>query len=275
VKTRLCFLLLLIWFVSPANADSETPSTNSSKWSFVIAPYAWLAGTGGTITTDGVDQDFDLSFKDIFDLTTGGFQIYTQARYKRFFVSFDGTWATLGHGEDLLGGRIDFEVDQTIAELHVGYRFVGPDFAASGRGESDFTPWGVELDAYLGARYWRTDLSLSVDLPGLPPIIPPTMVSGSSTDEWVEPLIGARFRLGITPTVGMSIYGNVGGFGVGDAADLTWTLSMNFNWQFADRWGAAFGWRTQSIEEMSGSGAERNGSKIVTTGPIIGLIYRF
>jgi hypothetical protein len=101
------------------------------------------------------------------------------------------------------------------------------------------------------------------------------MISESDTDEWVEPLIGARFRMGLTPTVGMSIYGNVGGFGVGNAADLTWTLSMNFNWQFADRWGAAFGWRTQSIEEMSGSGAERNGSKIVTTGPIIGLIYRF
>jgi hypothetical protein len=275
MRTSVCLAALVLALVSPANADTDTPTGHSNKWSFVVAPYAWLAGTGGTITTGGVDQDFDLSFEDIFDLTTGGFQIYTQARYKRFFVAFDGTWATLGHGEDVLGGRIDFEVDQTIAELHVGYRLVGPDFAATGRGAADFTPWGLELDAYLGARYWRTDLSLSVDLPGRPPIIPPTMISESDTDEWVEPLIGARFRMGLTPTVGMSIYGNVGGFGVGNAADLTWTLSMSVEWQFADRWGAAFGWRTQSVEEMSGSGAERNGSKIVTTGPIIGLIYRF
>ena len=95
--------------------------------------------------------------------------------------------SALGHGEDLLGGRIDFELDQTIAELHVGYRLVGPDFAATGRVAANFTPGGKELDAYLGARYWHT----------------------------------------------------------------------------------------QSVEEMSGSGTERNGSKIVTTGPIIGLIYRF
>ena len=275
MKTSVYLATLVLALVSPANADTDTPTGHSNKWTFVVAPYAWLAGTGGTITTDGVDQEFDLSFEDIFDLTTGGFQIYTQARYKRFFVAFDGTWATLGQGEDLLGGRIDFEVDQTIAELHVGYRFVGPEFAATGRDVSDFTPWGLELDAYLGARYWLTDLSLNVDLPGRPPIIPPTMISRSSTDEWVEPLIGARFRMGMTPTVGMSIYGNVGGFGVGDAADLTWTLSMSVEWRFADRWGAAFGWRTQSVEEMSGAGAERNGSKIVTTGPIIGLIYGF
>jgi hypothetical protein len=241
----------------------------------VIAPYAWLAGTGGTITTDGVDQDFDLSFEDILDMTTGGFQIYTQARYKRFFIAFDGTWARLGDGEELLGGRIEFTVDQTIAEMQVGYRLVGADFSATGTGAAAFTRWGVELDAYFGIRYWRTDISLQVDLPGVPPIIPPVQVAGSGTDEWAEPLLGGRLRLGLTPTVGVSVFGNVGGFGVGDAADLTWTLTMSFDWQFGRRWGAAFGWRTQGVDESSGSGVERNGTEILTTGPIIGFVYGF
>ncbi len=161
-------------------------------------------------------------------------------------------------------------MDQTIVELQGGYRFLGPEF-----GVTNFAPGDMALDAYLGARYWRTDISLNVNLPGRPPIIPPTQISGLSTDEWVEPLLGGRFRLGLTPTVGMSINGNVGGFGVGEAADLTWTLSMTFDWRFAQRWGTAFGWRTQSVDDVSGSGSERNGSKIVTTGPIVGLIYRF
>ena len=275
MKNRRIYLLVTLLLTSLAQADTGSPNTNEGAWSFVIAPYAWLAGAGGTITTDGVDQDFDLSFEDIFDLTTGGFQIYTQARYKRFYISFDGTWATLGHGEDLLGGRIDFTVDQTIAEMQFGYRLVGADFAAVGDGAAAFTPGDVLLDAYLGARYWRTDLALNVDLPGRPPIIPPTLVSESSTDEWVEPLIGARFQLGLTPKVGMVIFGNLGGFGVGDAADLTWTLSMTVDWLFGKHWAAAFGWRTQSVKEMSGTGAERNGSKIITTGPIVGMAYRF
>jgi len=40
---------------------------------------------------------------------------------------FDGTWAELGHGEDLLGGRIDFSVKQTIAELQGGKECSGHD----------------------------------------------------------------------------------------------------------------------------------------------------
>jgi hypothetical protein len=262
-------LLLSLAPLSYAESDAE-PAARDSEWSFVIAPYAWLAGTGGTIITDGIEQDFDLSFSDILDLTTGGFQIYTQARYKRFYIAFDGTWARLGHGEDFLGGRIDFTVDQTIVEMQSGYRFLGPEF-----GVTNLEPGDMVLDAYLGARYWRTELSLNVDLPGRPPIIPPTQISESGTDEWVEPLIGVNFRRGLTPTVGVSINGNVGGFGVSGAADLTWTLTMKFDWRFAERWGAAFGWRTQSVEDVSGSGSERNGSKILTTGPIVGLIYRF
>jgi len=276
IRAHFCLPALLLSLAALAHADTDaSPAVSSGKWSFIIAPYAWLAGTGGTITTNGVDQDFDLSFEDIFDMTTRGFQINTQARYGRLFFVFDGTWATLGHGEDLLGGRIDFTVEQTIAEVHAGYRLLGPEFSASGSETADFTRWGVELDAYLGVRYWRTDISLNVDLPGVPPFIPPVQVAGSGTDEWYEPLIGARLRFGLTPKVGMSIFGNVGGFGIGDAADLTWTATMSFDWQFGQRWGAAFGWRTQSVEEMSGSGADRNGSEILTTGPIVGLIYRF
>ena len=265
-------LLFLLTPVVHADADAD-PGTN--EWSFKIAPYAWLAGTGGTIVTGGEETDFDLSFDEILELTTGGFQINAQARYKRFFLTFDGTWATLGHGEDLLGGRVDFEVKQVIAELHGGYRLIGPEFRSSHPDTWAYEAGSMALDAYLGIRYWRTDLSLSVDLPGLPPIIPPTQVSGTSIDEWVEPLIGARFGLGLTPKVGVAINGNVGGFGIDDAADLTWTLTMLFDWRFANKWSAAFGWRTQSVEDISGSGVDRNGSEMVTTGPLVGIVFNF
>jgi hypothetical protein len=251
------------------------PRTRATNWSFIVAPYGWLAGTGGTITTNGEEQDFDMSFDDLFDLTTGGFQIYGEARYKRVFHSFDGTWATLGHGEGLARGRIDFEVQQTIISIQAGYRLIGGDFGASRPCACPHQPGAVALDAYVGARYWRTDLSLNINLPGAPPVIPPRQFSGSSVDDWVEPLIGARFGLGLTPKWGMGINGNIGGFGIGDAADFTWTLSLMFNWQFARHWSLGLGWRTQSVHEMSGSGANRNGSDITTTGPIVGLAFNF
>ncbi len=270
VQTLAAGLLLLLAYTASANTEPQ-----GSEWSFKIAPYAWLAGTGGTIVTNGEETDFDLSFEEILKLTTGGFQINAQARYKRVFFTFDGTWATLGHGEELLGGRVDFKVKQNIAEIHGGYRLIGPEFRSASPDTRAFNPGAMVLDAYLGVRYWRTDLSLNVDLPGLPPLIPPTQTSVTSIDEWLEPLIGARFGVGLSPTVGVAIDGNLGGFGIGDAADLTWTLNMFIDWRFGRKWSAAFGWRTQAVNDISGSGVERNGSEMVTTGPVIGFIYSF
>ena len=132
-----------------AQADTNA-EPSASEWSFKIAPYAWLAGTGGTVVTNGEETDFDLSFEDIFELTTGGFQINAQARHKRLFLTFDGTWATLGHGEDLLGGRVDFEVKQKILELNVGYRLIGPEFRSADPDTRLYEPGAVALDAYVG-----------------------------------------------------------------------------------------------------------------------------
>jgi len=264
----------LLLLTPDAYADAGT-GRNDSRWSFSVAPYAWLAGTGGTVVTDGIETDFDLSFADILELTTGGFQVNAQARYKRFFVTFDGTWATLGRGDDLLGGRVDFKVKQVIAELQGGLRLIGPEFMSASPDSRAYEFGAVALDAYLGVRYWRTDLSLNVAMPGLPPLIPPSQISGNSIDEWFEPLIGARFGLGLAPKVGVAINGNLGGFGIGEAADLTWTLTMLIDWRFGRKWSAAFGWRTQSVEDISGSGAERNGSKMTTTGPLVGVVYSF
>jgi hypothetical protein len=50
---------------------------------------------------------------------------------------------------------------------------------------------------------------------------------------------------------------------------------MLFDWRFANKWSAAFGWRTQSVEDISGSGVDRNGSEMVTTGPLVGIVFNF
>lgn len=251
--------------------DEEKPS----EWSFKVAPYAWLAGTGGAIVTDGVKTDFDLKFKDILDATTGGFQLNLEARYGRFFAEFDGTWATIEYSDDLLRGDFDLGIQQSIIELRGGYRFIGPEFRAPTPETRAYRPGAIILDGYVGVRYWLTDIDFDLNLPGRPPLIPSTDVSVSDRDEWIEPLIGGRFSLGLTPTTALLIDGNVGGFGVGDAVDLTWTLGMFIDWRFGENSSVAFGWRAQAVEEYTGSGNSKNGSEFITTGPIIGYVYSF
>ena len=56
-------MLLLFLLTTTAQADTSAEQSDSG-WSFTIAPYAWLAGTGGTVVTNGEETDFDLSFHD-------------------------------------------------------------------------------------------------------------------------------------------------------------------------------------------------------------------
>ena len=246
-----------------------------SEWSFKVAPYAWLAGTGGTVVTDGVKTDFDLAFKDIFDATTGGFQLNLEARYGRFFAEFDGTWARIAHSDDLLRGNLDLDIKQTIIELRAGYRLIGPEFRKPTPKSRPYIPGNTALDIYVGARYWLTDIDVEINFPGRPPIIPPSRISVSETDEWIEPLVGGRLGIGLTSKTALLIDGNIGGFGVGDAVDLTWTVGAFINWRFGSNSSVALGWRAQGMEEYTGSGSNRNGSEVVTTGPIIGYVYSF
>lgn len=260
--------LVLFGLVSDLYAGVEAGEP-ASEWSFKIAPYAWLAGTGGTIVSDGDKTDFDLSFGDIFEATTGGFQLNFEARYGRFFTNFDGTWATIAHSDELFNRSLEVGIDQTIIEWRGGYRVIGPEFRPARPEMRLCIPGDTTLDVYLGLRYWLTDIDFKMDFPILPDI------SVHVKDEWVEPLAGGRIGVGLTSTTALLFDGNVGAFGWGDAADLTWTLTALIDWRFGKHSDLALGWRTQGVEEFSGSGANRNGSEFVTTGPIIGYIYSF
>ena len=90
-------------------------------WTFLIAPYGWLAGTGGTVVIDGEETEVDASFSDLAARTRGGFQLYFEARHGKWFVAFDGTWATLGEVIEGLITTTDVEVEQRIYDIHAGY----------------------------------------------------------------------------------------------------------------------------------------------------------
>ena len=84
-------------------------------WNFYIAPYGWLAGTAGHIYTNGDRTDLDASFSDLAKKTRGGFQLYFEARRRKWFLAFDGTWATLGDEIEGLVTTTDIEVEQPAA----------------------------------------------------------------------------------------------------------------------------------------------------------------
>jgi len=60
-----------------------------------------------TLVSAGDETNISIPFKDILDNLDGVFMVYAEARWRRWFGAFDGTWVSLG---DAIEGEL-FEID--------------------------------------------------------------------------------------------------------------------------------------------------------------------
>ena len=236
---------------------------------FLVAPYGWLAGNSGKVVTNGVETDLDFSFDDITKHVTGGFQLYTEARWRGWFIAFDGTWAKLGTDLDLTLATIDIDITQRIFDVRVGREI----FRCSRDGALDpccepYRRW-VVADAFIGARYWytRTDVTYQGILG--------RVRQNTAKDERWDPFVGMRFGFDVTRRWGLGVRADVGGFGIGDAAQLSWQVA-GFASYDVTRWlHLVLGWRALYSDTIEGTGTIRNGAALLQHGPIIGGGFTF
>lgn len=69
--------------------------------------------------------------------------------------------------------------------------------------------------------------------------------------------------------------GDVGGFGIGDASDLTWNLVAGVTYQVSECMDLRAGYRTLDIDYNSGGGPDEFGLDTRFHGPILGMGIRF
>ena len=204
---------------------------------------------------------------------------------------------------ETLVGPAKVDVDQTmvIAALAAGYSVVSRPMADLLGGERADDPRRLVVDLYGGARMWylKTELDLfippvtipgftiatslalrgpfrgrTIDLGGIQ--VPGLTTAGidedfDATAIWVDPLVGVRVRADLTDRFGVALLGNVGGFGIGSASDLTWEALAAVGWRLNERWTLRAGYRALGVERGSGS-KEAN---LVFHGPIVGATRRF
>ena len=130
----------------------------------------------------------------------------------------------------------------------------------------------LKLDLYAGGRYWYLDSEIKVKIPPVkvpgfrvpvtvsPPRFPgvninvgdlnvPGVTLGGldetfdATDWWIDPIVGARVRVDLTDRLGLRVWGDVGGFGIGSAADFTWEAMGLLTWQLSRSWSLLGGYR--------------------------------
>jgi hypothetical protein len=181
-----------------AAAASTAPE---SDWHFTVAPYLWFAGVHGNIGgPNGGQFSFSASPGDLLSHFRIGLMGAAEPRYKRIVMPLDIMWIRLGADRALPNtpgqGVANLHATEFFLAQKIGYRVIDSE--------------KLKIDALAGFRYWYFGENLSFTT---------NTLNFSAVQSWVDPLVGGRITGILTPKVGVTIGGDVGGWGAGSQID--------------------------------------------------------
>lgn len=232
-------------------ADVVVPEPESG-WTFAVEPYFWAAALDGTIGQFGLpDVQVDATFDDILRNLKFGVMGLAEARNGNFGLFGDVMYVDLSANDNVEARRIDADVEvtsQTFTTLLAGeYRLIDAE--------------GGSLDLLAGGRLWwvATDIDISGDL----------NISGSDSATWVDPMVGLKGRVYLTPEFFVGAWGMVGGFGV--SSDFAWDALGSIGYRISDSISLVAGYRALGVDY------ERNDFTfdVIEHGPILGAAFTF
>jgi len=235
-------------------------------WRFNISPYALLASQ----STDVGGQKLRQNFGDLSSMTNLGFQLFASVTYERWSVSFDGTFADLGGNTTQSVVEVDLDIKQYMADLRLGYVVVNMvDYEA----ESSVTRgWAMDVNA--GAKYWENDLTLGYRIPlGDGPLV--IEDEFTTKQSWWDPMVGAKARIFLSRSVLLGLNASVGGFGIGDASDISTDFMFSNTFKVSRVISVTAGFRSFHYDRTDGEGEDEVTTKVTVLGPLIGVSFVF
>lgn len=199
--------------------------------------------------------------------------------------------------------KVDVTANMTIVDAKLGYRILSHDLSPPGLPADSLERRELIVDLLAGARYWYLRNHIDVEIPPIqvpgfniqasipafgdimlpsrpifPGFMPPSLhVNGVTfgglnqkstvTSNWVDPLLGTRVRVDLPKRFSVTALGDVGGFGIGSASQVTWQGVGLLGYRMSKRWTSMAGYRVL--------GVNREGVDVILQGPVIGASYRF
>jgi opacity protein-like surface antigen len=243
--------MMAMGMLTSASADDE--------WQIIIAPYFFAMAADYDSTIDGRTANVDMSFKDIInDMDVKGGALRIEAWKGDWGILLDGIYTNMegdfGPNNDLSTKTTDVMIDLMGAHRILKNTLLD-------------RPLFFDIKAGLRYHYMKQEAKLSLPGAGL------KIKAGGSYD-WVEPVVGARVGWSLTEKLTLSSRGDVGGFDIGSASKLTWSLTTLLNYQFSRHWSVAGGYRYLDMDYSRGSGNSKFGFDGSLDGVIIGITWR-
>jgi hypothetical protein len=247
----------ILTFVAPFAARAATPD---DSWRFEIGSYLWATSINGHTGSDDhiatVDADFAEVIRDIDRLS--GLTLHTEVGKGPVSVFLDGNYLKIGKdGIRERFGLVDATSTTIYLEAGGAYRLIDEQPIGTD-GSMRFT-----LEPIAGAR--MTTMKTQLAIPG----------NGNDFDErntWIDPFVGARARVALGEHWGVSLRGDVGGFGAG--SQFSWNAVALVGYQF----------HIGRVPTIAYFGYHALGQDFVTSGfvwdtvvhgPVIGLNFSF
>ena len=190
--------------------------------------------------------------------------------------------------------KVDVDITLYKVKLAGGYRLLSHPLGA----EDD--PRRMTLDVYAGGRFWYLSTDVEVRIPqaripgftvgaSLEPVrfpgrsidlggveVPGATLGGldetfSSSEWFIDPLVGMRIFANLTDRFELSVLGDIGGFSIGSASQLTWEAQGMLGYRVSDRWTLALGYRAIYLDRPKG-GVAFDGT---LHGPVLGAVFRW
>jgi len=199
--------------------------------------------------------------------------------------------------------KINTTSNTTFVDAKMGYRLLSRTLSGSGVPPNSLDRRDLVVDLLAGARYWYLRTTTEVEIPPIqvpgfniqasipafedimlpsrpifPGFMPPSIhVRGVTfggldrkstvTSNWADPLLGMRVRVDLPKRFSVTALGDVGGFGIGSASQVTWQGIGLLGYRMSNRWTSLAGYRAL--------GVNRDGVNLVLHGPMLGMSYRF
>ena len=230
----------------------------------MILPYLWLPAVDATSTINGQDFDIDAEFSDIWD----NFDVFAlmgrgEARRGSWFgyvdfmyLDLDGDFGTLKS----TGVNVKPDIEEYKVDFGLGYRMIDVPVGDSMR---------FSVTPYVGGRWTQFKQKVGVTVLGV----------GDRTfgdrKSWWEFLVGGAIKFDFTEKLTLFVAGDAGGFGWGDASDLTWQAGAGLGYRFTDLISARIGYFAYGLDYETGSGFNRFGFDGTMHGPRFGVGFHF
>lgn len=221
---------------------------------------AWLPEVHGDATIRGIQAPVDVSTRDLFRAVDDLNFIFAgrlEADAGRWGIYTDGLYTNLSANRDFLGNRINASkgVENAIVEALLTYDLFDSETVAD--------PIDASAELLAGARYWMVGGDVTVTGPR------GNSVSAGSTQQWVDPVIGARFASPLSEKLLMRLRGDIGGFGA--ASDFTWNIEAVGEYRCSECCGLQLGYRVLDVDYTRGNFAY----DVNYRGPIATMVFDF